>query len=64
MPVLLCERCYGPIDPERERFYRLAHVDHAEPSGRLVWNHAAVHTEPCVPAGAPAHLSNADRNAA
>lgn len=54
--IQLCERCYGQIDPATERFYRLAHIDHADASGHVVWNHAAVHVDPCgsVPADAPA----------
>lgn len=48
--TLLCERCYGPIDPEHEEFFRLGHISHAEPSGHVVFNDATVHTEPCGPA--------------
>lgn len=48
--TLLCERCYGPIDPDRDRYYRLAHLAHADRSGELTWNEATVHTDPCGPA--------------
>ena len=48
--LLLCDRCYGPIDPEHEEFYRLGHVSHAEPSGHVVFDYATVHTELCGPA--------------
>lgn len=51
--TLLCERCYGPIDPESERFYRLAHIAGADVAGRVSWNHATVHTEACTPAVKP-----------
>ena len=45
--TLLCERCYGPIDPGRERFYRLAHIAGADHDGAVSWNHSTVHTDPC-----------------
>lgn len=43
----ICERCYGPVDPVTERVYRLAHIDHADASGEVRWNHAVVHVDPC-----------------
>jgi hypothetical protein len=45
--TLLCERCYGPIDPAHERYYQLAHIAGADRTGTVAWNHATVHTEPC-----------------
>ncbi|MET0190568.1 MAG: hypothetical protein ABW212_16310 [Pseudonocardia sediminis] len=48
--TLLCERCYGPIDPDREDFFRLAHISHADRSGDVVWNDATIHTAPSCPA--------------
>lgn len=62
--TLICERCFGPIDPEHERYYRLAHLSHAEPSGDLVWNEATVHTAPCLPAQRYAREPGRDRRAA
>jgi hypothetical protein len=47
---LLCERCYGPIDPIQERYFRLAHIAGADRNGHVAWNHATVHTDPCGPA--------------
>lgn len=45
--TLLCERCYSPIDPARERYYRLAHIAGTDRTGSVTWNHATVHTDPC-----------------
>jgi hypothetical protein len=45
--TLLCERCFGPIDPAREQYFQLAHIAHADRTGHVAWNHAAVHTAPC-----------------
>ena len=59
--TLLCERCYGPIDPESERFYRLAHMAGADRDGTVSWNHATVHTDPC---GSAVQAVRERRNAA
>lgn len=47
MAILLCERCYAPIDPARERHVTLAHIDGALPDGGLRWVHSALHVGPC-----------------
>lgn len=60
---LLCERCYGPIEPA-EDYVRLAHISHAEPSGDIVWNHATLHAAASCPALAPADRTGQDRRAA
>ncbi|ANY09247.1 hypothetical protein [Pseudonocardia sp. HH130630-07] len=49
--ILLCERCYAPIDPALERHYRLAHIDHADTAGTVVWRDAVVHSDACPAAG-------------
>ncbi|BBG02359.1 MULTISPECIES: hypothetical protein [Pseudonocardia] len=48
---MLCERCYGPIDPDTEGHYRLSHIDHADSAGNITWREAAVHTAACAAAG-------------
>ncbi len=45
--TMLCERCFAPIH-ESESMVRLAHIDHAEPDGTIVWNHSYVHTAACI----------------
>ena len=62
--TLLCERCYGPIDPASEDYVRLAHISHAERSGEVVWNDATVHTAPSCPAMAHADAAGRHRRAA
>lgn len=62
--TLLCERCYGPIDPEHEEYYRLAHISHVERSGHVRWNHATVHTDLCGPAVVRAGGAEQHRRAA
>lgn len=47
MAILLCERCYAPIDPARERYTTLAHIDGALPDGGIRWVHSALHAAPC-----------------
>ncbi|WP_075295146.1 MULTISPECIES: hypothetical protein [unclassified Pseudonocardia] len=49
--ILLCERCYAPVDPATERHYRLSHIDHADAAGDVVWRDAVVHTDACAAAG-------------
>lgn len=58
--TLLCERCYGPIDPAGEDYVRLAHISHAERSGDVVWIDATVHTAPSCPA--TVHADDAARH--
>ncbi|MDN5916614.1 MAG: hypothetical protein L0I76_16180 [Pseudonocardia sp.] len=58
--TLLCERCYGPIDPAREDFYHLAHISHADRSGDVVWNDATVHSDPSC--AVMAHADGAGRH--
>ncbi|MEQ3549346.1 hypothetical protein WIS52_02580 [Pseudonocardia nematodicida] len=48
---LLCERCYAPVDPDSDRFYRLAHLYGADHDGTVHWRNAVVHTVPCAAAG-------------
>lgn len=43
--TLLCERCYAPVDPATGRYYRLAHIDHADAEGNVTWRHAVVHVD-------------------
>ncbi|MBW0106120.1 hypothetical protein [Pseudonocardia sp. KRD291] len=62
--TLLCERCYGPIDPAGEDYVRLAHISHAEPSGDVVWNDATVHTAQSCPALVHADGAGRHRRAA
>jgi hypothetical protein len=50
--ILLCERCYAPID-DAEPVVRLAHIDFAHPDGSISWVHSYLHTGPC-PAPRPA----------
>lgn len=45
--MYICERCYGPVDPATERYYRLAHIAGADTAGHVTWNHAVVHVDPC-----------------
>lgn len=49
--IFLCERCYAPVDPATDRFYRLAHIDHADADGNVFWRHTVVHVEACPAAG-------------
>ncbi|MBP2368091.1 hypothetical protein [Pseudonocardia parietis] len=49
--TLLCERCYGPVDPTTDRYYRLAHIDHSDAAGNVAWRHAVVHVDACPAAG-------------
>lgn len=51
LPTLLCERCYAPVDPVTGRYYRLAHIDHADAHGNVTWRHAIVHVDACPTAG-------------
>jgi hypothetical protein len=41
--IQLCERCFGPIEAH-EAHVRLAHIDHANEDGSIVWVHSYVHT--------------------
>lgn len=43
--IQLCERCFGPIEAH-EAHVRLAHIDHANEDGSIVWVHSYVHTLP------------------
>lgn len=61
--TLLCERCYGPIDPEREQYFQLAHIAHADRTGNVAWNHATVHTELCGDAAQVADVDEQRRAA-
>jgi hypothetical protein len=45
--ILICERCYAPIDVEREEHVTYAHIDRALRDGTVLWVHSAVHTAPC-----------------
>jgi hypothetical protein len=45
--IMLCERCYAPID-EGESVLRLAHIGEAHSDGNITWVHAYVHTAPCT----------------
>lgn len=45
--ILLCERCYAPVDPTTDRYYRLAHIDHSDAAGNVAWRHAVVHVDTC-----------------
>ena len=47
MPTHLCERCYAPIDPARERYTTFAHIDGVLPNGGIRWIHSALHVELC-----------------
>ncbi|MFP5021748.1 hypothetical protein [Pseudonocardia phyllosphaerae] len=49
--ILICERCYGAVDPETEPYVRLAHIEHAAADGTVSWRDAVAHTGGCVPAG-------------
>lgn len=53
--ILLCERCWSPVDPVGDRFYRLAHLAHADAHGDVTWRDAVVHTEPCGPLATAPH---------
>ena len=65
MRILLCERCYAPVDASTTSaasggadptYYTLAHIDRVEPDGTVRFVHSAVHVAPC---GEPAHLRSA-----
>jgi hypothetical protein len=45
--ILICERCYAPIDAQHEEHVTYAHLDRALPDGTVLWVHSAVHTAPC-----------------
>ncbi|ALE83404.1 hypothetical protein [Pseudonocardia sp. HH130629-09] len=49
--ILLCERCYSPVDAATERVYRLSHIESADAAGEVTWREAVVHVASCVPAG-------------
>lgn len=49
--TMLCERCYGVVDPMTDRYYRLAHLQHADLAGNVTWRDAVVHVDACPAAG-------------
>jgi hypothetical protein len=45
--ILICERCYAPIDLQHEEHVTYAHIDRALRDGSVLWVHSAVHAAPC-----------------
>lgn len=52
--IMLCERCYAPIE-ESEPVLRLAHIAEARNDGGISWVYAYVHTSPCTAPRPAAH---------
>jgi hypothetical protein len=45
--ILICERCYAPIDVQHEEHVTYAHIDRALRDGSVLWVRSAVHAAPC-----------------
>ncbi|OJY43764.1 hypothetical protein [Pseudonocardia sp. 73-21] len=53
--VMLCERCFSPVEDGEENVVSLAHIDTVLPDGSITWNHAYVHTAGCTEPRVPEH---------
>ncbi|GAA1832990.1 hypothetical protein GCM10009836_08910 [Pseudonocardia ailaonensis] len=47
MRILLCERCFAPVDTVSEGHYTLGHIDSVDADGTVRFVYSAVHTAPC-----------------
>ncbi len=53
--IMLCERCFAPVEADDEKVVRLAHINHVLPDGTFSWNYTYVHTAGCAEPRIPEH---------
>lgn len=53
--IMLCERCFAPVEAGAEKVVRLAYIDHALPDGTVTCSYTYVHTSGCLEPRVPDH---------
>jgi hypothetical protein len=53
--VMLCERCFAPVEAGEQNVVSLAHIDDVLPDGSITWNRTYVHTAGCAEPRVPDH---------
>ena len=53
--VMLCERCFAPVEDGEKNVMSLAHIDTVLPDGSITWTHTYVHTAGCAEPRVPDH---------